>query len=59
MGDKFDEVTEDIQKFRKALRYIGAANPTGVTEDELISMSIAKHLRKYKKMTCDARPYLR
>lgn len=55
---KFNEVATDIQKFREALRCIRAANPTGVTEHEVISMSIAKHLGKRSGMSYEVRSYL-
>lgn len=54
---KFDEVAADIQKFRDALRLIRSSNPTGVTEGEIFSMEIYKHLGKRKVMSYDARSF--
>lgn len=47
---KFDEVAADIPKFSETLRSTRAANPMGVTEDELIYMTIAK--TSVSAMTC-------
>lgn len=41
---KMDQVAADCRKFRECLRYIRACRPTGVTEDQIISMAIGKHL---------------
>lgn len=53
----FDEVATDIQKFRDALRRVKACNPIGVTEVEILSMSIAVHLGKRDTMSYEACNY--
>lgn len=40
---KWDAISSDCQKFRQALRFIRACKPTGVTEDQILSMAIANH----------------
>lgn len=52
---KFDEVAADVQIFRESLRMINASNPTGITEDEKLSMAIAKNLGKRTSMSYYAR----
>lgn len=52
---KFEEVAADVQKFRDAILRVRASNPTGVTEDEVLSMSIAVHFGKRDKMSYEAR----
>lgn len=47
----------DIQKFRASLLFIGAGNPTEVTEDEITSMATAKHFRNRDAMSYEARNY--
>lgn len=59
MRAKFEELSADIQKFWEALRLICTSNPTGVTEDEVLSMAIAKHLGKRLCTSYDARAYPR
>lgn len=54
---KWDQISADCQKFRRALRFIKACNPTGVTEDQVISMAIAKHLGKRDTMAYDVRDF--
>lgn len=54
---KFDEVSADLQKFRESLRFIHSCNPTGVTEDGIFSMAVAKHLGKRTTMSYDAKDY--
>lgn len=38
---KLDEIAPNIQEFRESLRFVRAAQPTIVTEDETLSISIA------------------
>lgn len=45
---KWDVIARDCPKFRSSLRFIRAFNPTEVSEDQIISMAIAKHLGKPK-----------
>jgi hypothetical protein len=47
---KFDDVSTEIQKFRKSLRKVYASSPTGVTEDNILSMAIAMHIGKTDSM---------
>ena len=47
----------DVQKFRGALRFMRSCNPTGVTEEQIKSMAIAKHLGKRQNMSYEARDY--
>lgn len=53
---KFDEVAADVQNFRHPFRLFRACNPTGVTQDEVLSMEISVHLGKRKYMAYEA-PY--
>lgn len=50
---KFDQVSADVQKFRRALRIVHASHPTGVVEEQILSMAIAIHLDKIGKMSYD------
>lgn len=54
---KMDHLTADCQKFRSALRFIRAYKPTGVTEDQVLSMTIAKHLGLRQTMSYDAKNF--
>lgn len=54
---KWDDVSADVQKFRESLQLVQASHPTGVTEDQILSMAIAKHLGKRNKMSYDAKDY--
>lgn len=54
---KFDEISADVQKFRSAIKRVQSCNPTGVTINEIISMSIAVHLGKRDSMSYEARGY--
>lgn len=54
---KFDAVAADFQKFRKEMRLIRLCNQSGVTEDQIPGMVIAKNLGKRCTMAYDAREY--
>lgn len=54
---KFDKVTADVQKFRAAICLICTSNPTGVTQDEVMSMAIPKHLGKRDGISHDAHSF--
>lgn len=54
---KWDAMAADCQKFRSAIRFIRACKPTGVSENEIVSMAIAKHLGKRATMSYDARSF--
>lgn len=54
---KFDKIAAVVKKFRKSLRFICAAQPSGVTENEVLSMEIGKHLRNRDGKSYDARSY--
>ena len=54
---KWDSISADCQKFRSALRFIRMCEPSGVTEDNIFSMAVAKHLGKRSTMSYDARDY--
>lgn len=54
---KWEAMAADCQKFRAALRFIRACKPTGVTEDEIMCMAVAKHLGKRTSMNYDARTF--
>jgi muconolactone delta-isomerase len=45
-----DNIFPDINKFHEALRLVQASHPTGVNEDNILSMAIAVHLGKTKRM---------
>lgn len=53
MKEKWDEASADCQKSRAALRL----NPSGVSEDQIISMAIAKLLCKRDSMPYEAKDY--
>lgn len=57
MKAKFDEISDDIQRFREVLRLISSTNPKGVTEDEVLSMAMVKHLGNRTGMFYDARSF--
>lgn len=42
----FDAISADAQKFYVSLRKVRACSPTGVTEDNIISMAVAIHVGK-------------
>jgi hypothetical protein len=48
--DKFKIISADCQNFGKALRVVHASRSTGVSEDGMLSMSIAVHLGKSPRM---------
>lgn len=52
---KYDEISADILTFREALRVIRAANPTGVTYNEVLSIAITIHHEKSDRMSYEAR----
>lgn len=51
---KWDAIESDCQKFRSDFCFIRAKNSTAVTEDQIISMEIVKHLGKIDSMSYDA-----
>ena len=53
----FGEVSADLQKFHEALRFICAWKPTGVTEADILSMAIAKHMGKRYGMSYEAKSF--
>lgn len=55
--ETWEAMTGDCQNFRSAIRFIYTCKPTGVTEDEIMSMVIAKHLGKRASMSYDARNF--
>jgi hypothetical protein len=52
-----DNVFPDINKFNEALRFVQSSHPTGVNDDNIISMAIALHLGKTKRMDNNMRDY--
>lgn len=46
----FSELSRDCQKFQKALRLVNISNPTGCTEENILSMAVAVHLQKTTRM---------
>lgn len=48
-----DNVFPDVNKFNESLRLIQASHPTGVNEDNILSMAIALHLGKTNRMHYD------
>jgi hypothetical protein len=48
-----DNIFPDVNKFNEALRLIQASRPTGVNEDNILSMAIALHLGETKRMDCN------
>lgn len=54
---KMNEVSADCQKFRSALRFISTCKPTGVSIEQILSLSIAKHLGKRESMSYDAKNF--
>ena len=45
-----DNVFGEVQKFNKSLRLVEISHPSGVTEEQKVSMAIAIHLKLTKKM---------
>ena len=45
-----DTIAPELQKFNSALRIVKLSRPTGVGQDEIISMAIAIHQQETKKM---------
>lgn len=54
---KMEQISADLQKFRKSLRRVRLFQPTGVDENQKLSMAIAKHLGKRESITYDAKDY--
>lgn len=52
---KFDKLSAYVQKFRTSLRLVRACNPTGVTEDDILTMALAVHVGKRSTMSYDTR----
>lgn len=50
----WESVSTDCQMFR----HIHACQPTGVTEGQIMSIAVAKHLGKRDGMDCDAKDYV-
>lgn len=50
-------MSADCQKIRSVLGLIRACRPTGVTEEQILSMAIAKHLGMRETMSYDARDF--
>ena len=45
-----DNVFSDVQKFNKALRLVDVSQPSGVSNQEIINMAVAVHIKATKKM---------
>jgi hypothetical protein len=52
-----DNSFPDVNKFNEALRLIQASHPTGVNEDNILSMAIALHLGETKRMDYNFRSF--
>jgi hypothetical protein len=52
-----DNIFPDVNKFNESLRLIQSSHPTGVNDDNIISMAIALHLGKTKWMDYNLRDY--
>jgi hypothetical protein len=52
-----DNIFPDINKFNESLRLIQSSNPTGMNDDNIISMAITLHLGKTKWMDYNLRDY--
>jgi hypothetical protein len=50
-----DNIFPDVNKFNEALRLVQSSHPTGVNDDNIISMAIALHLGKTKRMDYNMR----
>lgn len=55
----FSDLSADVQKFAVALRKVHASNPTGVNEDNVLSMAVAIHLGKTTMMEYKYKDYLK
>lgn len=51
------ELSADAQKFEVALRKVLACNPTGVNEDDILSMAVAVHMGKARTMDYEIKSY--
>lgn len=54
---KFEAISQDVSKFRIALRSVHMFQPTGTTEPQNLSMAIALHLKKRTTVSYDAKDY--
>jgi hypothetical protein len=52
-----DNIFPDVNKFNESLRLIQSSHPTGVNDDNIISMAIALHLGKTKRMDYNLKDY--
>jgi hypothetical protein len=52
-----DQVFPDVNKFNEALRLVQASHPTGVNDDNIMSMAIALHLGETKRMDYQFKSY--
>jgi hypothetical protein len=52
-----DNIFPDVNKFNESLRLIQSSHPTGVNDDNIVSMAIALHLGKTKRMDYNLRDY--
>lgn len=48
-----DSVATEVQKLQKSLRLVSACKPSGMSENQILSMKIALHVGKIDKMSYD------
>lgn len=53
----FSTMAADVQKFSVSLRQVRACNPTGVNEEDIISMAIAIHVGRANKIYYQFKEY--
>ena len=53
----FSDLSCDVQKFRASIGRVRASNPTGVGEDDVVSMAVAIHIGKTNVMDYDYKTF--
>eukprot|EP00171_Calliarthron_tuberculosum_P023290 IDg23290t1 len=53
----FGDLSAEVQKFFSALRRVKASNPTGVNDDNILSMAVALHMGKTLGMDYNFKDY--
>jgi hypothetical protein len=52
-----DHIFPDVNKFNESLRLVQSSHPTGVTDDNIISMAVAVHLKETDRMNYQYKNY--
>lgn len=54
---RFENISSEIKKFQRSLPLVMSSNPTQTTEAQVLSLAIAIHVGKIKKMSYDFKDF--